>query len=170
MDALDASPEEQSRALSAVQALELLKHLGRGSPSGYGARLLASLGEVHGMQHQLDGQLWDRLEVALRSGRLVVVPHLEAPFLVRTSGQEEQREEPALDFGQDIKPLSYVEFELVDRQGQGVAGQEFVLRAPDGSERRGVTDKWGCARIEGLEIGMCSLRFPKLDADSWRPA
>jgi uncharacterized Zn-binding protein involved in type VI secretion len=63
---------------------------------------------------------------------------------------------------------SWVEIELVDDQGQPVAGETYQVRLSDGSLFTGTLDGSGQARIEGIDPGTCQITFPNLDANSWR--
>jgi hypothetical protein len=64
---------------------------------------------------------------------------------------------------------SWVEIELIDDQGQPVAGETYQVRLSDGSLFVGTLDKRGQARIEGIDPGTCQITFPNLDGKSWHP-
>lgn len=65
-----------------------------------------------------------------------------------------------LERGQDT---DWVEIQLVDEDGRGVANARYVLVAPDGREFKGYTDGIGAARITRIPSGQCQLRFPDLE-------
>jgi uncharacterized Zn-binding protein involved in type VI secretion len=62
----------------------------------------------------------------------------------------------------------WIEIELVDIDGRGVGGEEYVIELPDGSTRRGRLDDCGKARLDGIAAGVCTVSFPRLDADAWQ--
>jgi len=64
---------------------------------------------------------------------------------------------------------SWIEIELVDREGQPMAGEPYRILLPDGSAVRGVLDQNGEARVEGIDPGDCEVTFPQRDGRSWRP-
>ena len=61
----------------------------------------------------------------------------------------------------------FVEVEMVGEDGKGVAGVEYLLTLPDGSEVSGYTNSLGLIRIDGIDAGNCQITFPKLDKEAW---
>ncbi len=65
---------------------------------------------------------------------------------------------------------SWIEIELVDRDGNPVPGETYQIRMPDGSTDEGTLDERGHARVDGIEPGTCEVCFPNIDASEWRSA
>jgi hypothetical protein len=70
--------------------------------------------------------------------------------------------------GEPVAPVAveqrtaWIAVELVDEEGNPVAGETYQLQLPDGSMRVGQLDANGQARVEGIEPGMCRVSFPHL--------
>ena len=62
---------------------------------------------------------------------------------------------------------AWVEIELVDEEGNPVAGEPYWIQFPDGGVQEGALDGHGLARIEGTSSGMCVVRFPNIDENDW---
>ena len=66
---------------------------------------------------------------------------------------------------------TWVEIELVDEEGNPVAGERYAVTLADGTTvAQGTLDQNGFARIEGIDPGTCKVTFPRLDKDAWEPA
>lgn len=65
---------------------------------------------------------------------------------------------------------TFIEIQLIDAGGQPVAGEGFVITLPDGQERRGRLDSNGLARVDGIDPGICDVRFPDIDGREWGTA
>lgn len=63
--------------------------------------------------------------------------------------------------------LPWVEFELVDLEGEPVAGQRYRVTLPDGTVREGFFGRDGRLRYEGIPEGPCTIELPDLDAEAW---
>ena len=58
----------------------------------------------------------------------------------------------------------WIEIELVGENDEGIPGERFTLKPPDGDEISGVLGADGRIRIDGLETpGPCHITFPDLD-------
>lgn len=57
---------------------------------------------------------------------------------------------------------TFVEIELRDENGKGVANEEYVLYLPDGSVRKGKLDGSGKKKEEKIPAGSSSIKFPNL--------
>jgi hypothetical protein len=68
------------------------------------------------------------------------------------------------------KKLHWIEIELLDDDGEPVAGAQYEVKLTDGSVRRGSLDDKGRARIDDIPPGMCSVYFPEYDAREWTAA
>ena len=68
------------------------------------------------------------------------------------------------------KKTSWVEVELVDEDGEPVAGEKYEITLPDGRVAKGTTNEKGLVRIEGIDPGSCKVTFPNLDKSAWEKA
>jgi len=84
---------------------------------------------------------------------------LEVPTEAAASGAEEVQEK---------EKKSWIEIELVDKQGKPVPRQRYELRLPDGKIKKGVLDDKGQAREAGIDPGDCEVRFPDVECDTWK--
>jgi type VI secretion system secreted protein VgrG len=65
---------------------------------------------------------------------------------------------------------SWIEIELVDEDGDPVAGERYRVTLTDGKTlAEGSLDEHGRARVENIDPGNCKITFPNLDGDSWEP-
>ncbi len=80
-------------------------------------------------------------------------------FTVKFAGVEfgKEQESGLLTF------KDWVEIELKDREGKPVPRKDYILRLPDGQERRGTLDGDGLAREDGIPPGRCVIEFPDLE-------
>lgn len=67
----------------------------------------------------------------------------------------------------DEDKKGWIEVELVDNDGEPVAGEKYEVTLPDGSVSKGALDGSGKTRIEGFEPGQCKVSFPEIDKDAW---
>lgn len=70
----------------------------------------------------------------------------------------------------DPTKTSWIEVQLVDESSKGIAGQTFIVTAPDGCDYSGTTDEQGVGRVDGIDPGSSDITFPDLDKDAWEPA
>jgi type VI secretion system secreted protein VgrG len=68
-----------------------------------------------------------------------------------------------------LEEKSWVEFKLNDDTGP-VPGEHYIVIDPAGHEHRGVPDKNGWARIDGISPGNCKVEFPDLGISTERIA
>jgi type VI secretion system secreted protein VgrG len=63
----------------------------------------------------------------------------------------------------------WVEVELVyENTGDPVPNEEYRVKLPDGTERRGYLDENGFAREPDIaDPGSCQITFPRLDQEAW---
>jgi hypothetical protein len=128
---------------------------------------------------QAAGRIKRRLTEAFRQGELLALPAGPArlkqwpiPVAVKDSGPplavpllaQVPPSPAAREKQEEKKPTAWVEFELVDSEGEPLAGVGYRLTLPDGSTREGKVDARGRVRVEGVEPGECSVTFPELDA------
>jgi type VI secretion system secreted protein VgrG len=62
--------------------------------------------------------------------------------------------------------LSWVEIEMVDEEGNPVAGEYYELTDSSGRVKKGTLNAQGRAHLTVFP-GECTLRFPNLDRDAW---
>ncbi len=63
---------------------------------------------------------------------------------------------------------SWVGIELLDEEGNAVAGAKYRIDLPDGSTAEGTLDTSGRVRVEDVVSGTCKITFP--DLSSHQPA
>ncbi len=63
---------------------------------------------------------------------------------------------------------SWIEIQMNDRGGFGVANTKFQLETPDGQVIHGVTDGNGLGRVEGIQPGNHKITFPDLPQDGFK--
>lgn len=60
----------------------------------------------------------------------------------------------------------FIEVEILDSEGEPVAGFEVEIELPEGAVRICRTNLFGCARVEGIpKAGTCKVMLPELDPD-----
>ncbi len=65
---------------------------------------------------------------------------------------------------------SWIEIELLDEEGNPVAGERYRVTLPDGSTiAEGTTDENGLAKVSNIDPGSCKVTFPNLDREAWKP-
>ena len=64
---------------------------------------------------------------------------------------------------------AWIEFRLVDKAGDPIPGEQYVVRMPDQSLQQGRLDREGKVRFEGILPGQAKISFPGIDAKEWRP-
>ncbi|MFN0138235.1 MAG: hypothetical protein ACKVS9_19195 [Phycisphaerae bacterium] len=63
--------------------------------------------------------------------------------------------------------FTFVEFALVDMEGEPVPFERYRVTLADGSVQEGQLDDKGKVRYDGLLDGDCKITFPELDSESW---
>jgi len=66
------------------------------------------------------------------------------------------------------KEKTWIEIQLVDEEGNPIAGERYILKITDGSTREGTLDAEGKTAVRGIDPGTCTLRFPDLDAREYK--
>jgi hypothetical protein len=62
---------------------------------------------------------------------------------------------------------TWVEFVLLDMEGNPVSGQPYKVGLPDGTIKRGTLDGTGKVRVEGIAPGTCTISYTDLDQEGW---
>jgi len=81
------------------------------------------------------------------------------------SSQQDSAPKPAVQ----PCPLAptWVEFRLVDMEGNPVGDVQYKVTDPDGKVKEGKLGKDGKVRLDGIHQGTCLISFPELDRDNW---
>jgi hypothetical protein len=69
-----------------------------------------------------------------------------------------------------VSPKTWIEIELLDADGVGVADEDYVIVTADGQRLTGKTDASGRGRHDGIVPGQCKVGFPKRDKQDWNAA
>jgi hypothetical protein len=64
----------------------------------------------------------------------------------------------------------WIEFELVDQDGNPVPGEPFRVRLPDQSLRTGKTNQEGKVRFECITAGEATVCYTGFDTKDWQGA
>ncbi|MDE1947448.1 MAG: hypothetical protein KGL43_10475 [Burkholderiales bacterium] len=64
----------------------------------------------------------------------------------------------------------WIEFELVDPDGNPVPGEPYRIRLPDQSLRIGTTDANGKVRFEPIVAGQATICYTGFDTQEWQAA
>jgi hypothetical protein len=69
----------------------------------------------------------------------------------------------------DVMPCdkTWIEFRLVDMEGNPIPGKQYLVKLPDGSTQQGALDQAGRTRLEGIQPGTCTISFTELDMEAW---
>ena len=62
---------------------------------------------------------------------------------------------------------TWVEFVLLDMEGNPVSGQRYKVGLPDGTTKQGTLDATGTVRVDGIRPGSCTISFIDLDQAAW---
>jgi hypothetical protein len=121
--------------------------------------------------HRLsEDQVLERICRMFHTSRLHVCGRRPERVVVDSDVKQETEEKPPERKPPEVKEKTWVEIELVDEQGEPVAGEKYRILLPDGSVREGRLDGRGRARFDGLDPGTCEVGFPDRDGREWRAA
>lgn len=62
---------------------------------------------------------------------------------------------------------TWIEFRLLDFEGNPIGGKQYRIKLPGGAIQAGVLGRSGSVRLDGIEPGTCTITFPEIDADAW---
>jgi hypothetical protein len=151
------APREAQRVLEGVRDPATLATI-RAAAIGVGAR-----------SFEWDEELNLRIAALLETGRLRL-RSIEARSLRVLSREQRPELLPEREENQ-IAETHSVMIELLDAEGNPVAGEPFRIELPDGTIRSLTLDEQGKAHITGIEQpGTCKVCFYERDAAIWAPA
>lgn len=113
-----------------------------------------------------------RAREVLSSGGLVLVPHVPDRRLIATTYEPPPERLTDLTVDEpEVVATHTLELQLVDANGEPVAGEPYRVELPSGEIREGQLDGRGVALLTGIaDAGTCRVNFPRWDADCWKPA
>ncbi len=81
--------------------------------------------------------------------------------------QDEDEPSPSKAPAETETPLTWISIELVDEDGNPLDGEDYEISLTDGSSHKGKTK--GPFRKDQIPEGVCSVKFPNLHKNYWRP-
>ena len=67
---------------------------------------------------------------------------------------------------EEEQKTSWIEIKLVDEEENPVPGEQYRVELPDDLVAEGTLDEKGFVHIDGIEPGMCNIKFPNLIKES----
>jgi type VI secretion system secreted protein VgrG len=92
-----------------------------------------------------------------------ISPASHTPSTVAAAAAAQQATDPK------APPKTWIEIELVNKDGDPVPGEKYSIKLPDGSVAEGTLDDHGKARVDGIDPGSCQVTFPNMDQTVWEP-
>lgn len=83
------------------------------------------------------------------------------------SGGSEMTDEVSEPPEEQEKITSWIEIEMVDEAGQPWPNEKYEVKSSTGKIYKGSLDQQGKAHVPVDKPGMCTIRFPNLDAAAW---
>ena len=107
-----------------------------------------------------DHQMLEHLALRLVAGQLRI---LELPLDMPAWSPVERpvEEEPAETAAAVTLETAWIEFNLIDDDGQPVADAKYKIKLPDGEIIEGLLDSNGTARCKNIPSGDCVIKFPE---------
>jgi hypothetical protein len=100
-----------------------------------------------------------------RQDLVVLAPRRRSAVLPRRAAPIQP---PSLPQRPPLPPAkTFIEIVLLDSDDKPVAGEAFQLTLPDGRVQNGNLDRAGFARVDGIDPGVCDVRFPNIDGREW---
>jgi hypothetical protein len=127
-----------------------------------------TLERVHALLHHGAAQRADRATLARRierelaCGRLLAVRRVRRRAIVTLTGEAY---EPPIG---PSEPVSWIELEVLDEEGNPLAEEPYEIITGDGRVRTGTLDAMGRTREDGIDPEDCKVRFPRLH--EWKAA
>ncbi len=135
------------------------------------ARLRARLWDEGEPVHRLsEDQVLERIYHMFRKGRLHVCGQRPIWSVVDSDRRQETGEPPPEQKVPEKTEKTWIEIELVDDNGEPVAGEKYRIVLPGGTVREGRLDARGRARLDELDPGNCEVSFPDRDGREWHAA
>jgi len=113
----------------------------------------------------------------LPAGSIVSEGKLVLLRVVPTRTAAQSSSEPAMTPSQiarkareEEQQQHWIEIQLVDDDGHGVSGIDYLIVTPDNQKHSGVTGAGGTVRLDNIPPGQCKISFPQLDKDARRAA
>jgi hypothetical protein len=85
----------------------------------------------------------------------------------QSTARAERRPDPPTRTPTVVK--TWIEFQLIDEDGDPVPNVTYRVKLPNGSTRDGLLDDEGLVRFDNIDPGQCQVTFPAIDADAWHP-
>ena len=144
-----------------VAALALLRRIASGSIDVDPLRrLLAGTAPEARSSSLSDHEVLHLLAHRIAAGALRV---WRCPVHVLTARDADAREEDVTPPPEAPREDVWIAIELVEEDGRPVAGEPYVLEAPDGARRTGKLDSDGYAEVQGIPTGTYLVSFPERD-------
>ncbi len=159
-----------SDSQSRIDALDLFRFLG-----GFAG------GNPDIQKRDVQWKIFERLNQALLRGQIVAI-HRSAEGSVTESGsgggQQNQtpKQKPSSQsafsatgaLNSPNSEKTWVDIQLLDEDGDPVAGERYTLKLTDGSTREGSLGDDGRVRVNGIDPGTCVVTFPDIDTKEWK--
>lgn len=75
---------------------------------------------------------------------------------------------PGSRAGSRVKKKTWVEFAVVDMEGNPVTNQKYMVMLPDGSLHEGTLDRTGVVRFDNIDPENSVFSLPDLDKEAWQ--
>ncbi len=99
------------------------------------------------------------------------VAEVKAEQRKKQSGKYGSKQVPAYKPPEDKeKKTTWIEIELVDRDGNPIPSEPYRIEDPEGRIVDGTLDEKGFAHRDWIVPGTCKISFPRLDQDAWAKA
>jgi hypothetical protein len=155
---------DHTRALAPSQAEALLRSALRERRN---TRLLLRLASELSPWGSCEHRAIEEIARRARSGELVLVRTPRAPV---APAAQQRRRDSLLSWNNTARENEWIEVQLIDEQGEPIAGVPFRIVLSDRTVRTGTTSATGVARFDGIPAGVCKLSFTHLDQDAWEAA
>jgi hypothetical protein len=109
-----------------------------------------------------------KIGVAELSGELARCELVEVGGTADQQSGASKQSTPDEDLPPEPKtPKTWVEFRLIDMEGNPVGNMHYTVVLPGGATEDGYLDSSGSVRFSGIDPGECTITFPDLDRDAW---
>lgn len=161
-------PGEVLPEVAAKSAWLRIELVGEDSRPAAGARYIISRGDEIISEGALDGQGQAQIkDLEAGSYSLSFADYNVGDWAPDVAAAPEAPSKPVERAPEVAARTAWLSIELVDEEGQPVAGARYIVSRGEAIIREGTLDSQGQARIEELEAGMYSLTFPDFDTGDW---